>query len=168
MRDDIDTVFIGFLASNSSRLCPSVDGRCVSKLSGEDASRRFFEELANQVQMLETHGKRVIVSLPFPLFDKSIPDLEARKAQLQKFGWSLLATETSSQEARTELMSIGQALGVQIFDPRKSLCSNQTCITQIGGVSIYMDQAHIAASQIGILKDEMVRTLQSDTPSVAP
>ena len=47
-----------------------------------------------------------------------------------------------------------------IFDPRKSLCPNQNCITALGGVSIYRDASHIAASQIGILEGDMEQVLR--------
>jgi peptidoglycan/LPS O-acetylase OafA/YrhL len=166
-RDDIDTVFIGFAAPRAWTLCPSVDGKCVGKkISDQEARRRFFEELVDHIRMLKTEGKRVIVSLPFPIFDHSIPDLEARNAQLQKLGWTRVAKETSSPQVRTAVAAIAHSLGVEIFDPRLSLCPEDTCIRQLGGVSIYKDHSHIAASQIGILKDDMVRTLQSVVPSL--
>ena len=166
LRDDIDTVFIAFLAG--AQLCPSLDGKCIGRISGEEAGRRLLEEVADHVQVLKAHGKRVVVALPFPVFDKSIPDLAARNAQLQRLGLSLGVTEVSSRQVREELASIGQNLGAQIFDPRKSLCPDDTCITQLGAVSIYKDQAHLAASQIGILKDEMLRTLQASASSGSP
>ena len=161
LEDDIDTVFIGFNTPLGFwDLCPSVDGNCVGKISVEEGRRRFFEELGDHIQTLKSRGKRIIVSLPFPRYDESVPDLEARNAQLQKLGWALAVTETDSPDVRAQVASVAQSLGSEIFDPRKSLCPRERCITQQGEVSIYVDDLHIAASQIGILNDDMVRTLQ--------
>jgi hypothetical protein len=51
-------------------------------------------------------------------------------------------------------------MGANIFDPRKSLCPNQNCITEVDGVSIYRDGSHLAASQIGILEGDMEQMLR--------
>jgi hypothetical protein len=61
---------------------------------------------------------------------------------------------------RDQLASVAESMGAKIFDPRKSLCRDRDCITELAGVSIYKDHSHIAASQIGILEDEMERTLR--------
>lgn len=49
--------------------------------------------------------------------------------------------------------------GADIFDPRVSLCDGHGCTYQIDGVSIYLNNDHIAASQAGILKADLIRTL---------
>jgi hypothetical protein len=105
-------------------------------------------------------GKRVIVSLPFPLFDKSIPDLLVRNAALQKFGLVGVATDITLPSVRDRLASVVESAGAETFDPRKSLCPHGDCITEVDGVSIYKDYSHIAASQIGILEDNMEKTLR--------
>lgn len=159
--EDVDTVFIGFAAPSPVwTLCPSVDGRCVGKISDEETRQRVLGELSEHIQELKMRGKRVIVSLPFPIFDKSIPDLEVRNAVLQRFGFAGVAAETSSPIARDRLASVAQSMGAEIFDPRGSLCRNRDCITEVDGVSIYKDRSHIAASQIGILEDGMEKALR--------
>ena len=112
------------------------------------------------IQKLKMRGKRVIVSLPFPIFDKSIPDLQARNAVLQRFGLVEVATEITLPSVRDQLASVAESMGAEIFDPRKSLCRNRDCITEVDGVSIYKDHSHIAASQIGILEDDLERALR--------
>jgi hypothetical protein len=160
--EDVDTVFIGFSTwwFGEELLCPSVEGNCVGNISGEEARQRFFQELSEHIKRLKIRGKRVIVSLPFPIYNKSIPDLEVRNAVFGRFGLSGVATEGSPPSARDQVESVSISTGGDIFDPRRSLCPNQNCITELGGVSIYKDGTHIAASQIGILEGDMERVLR--------
>lgn len=160
---DVDTVFIGFNTwwSVHEFICPSVDGRCVGKLSLEETRRRFLNELSDQIHTLQSSGKRVIVALPFPMFNKSIPDLEVRNAVFGRFGLGGTAQDITLPEFRDQLVFLAKSAGAEIFDPRKSLCYQGSCITQLNGVSIYKDDNHIAASQIGILEDNFKRVLLS-------
>src|SRR5208283_2539425 len=100
---DVDTVFIGFAAPGMWALCPSVDGSCIAKISDEEMRRRFFEELFEHVQRLKMHGKRVIISLPFPSYDKSIPDLQVRNAVLRKFRLVTAAKEATPTSVRDQV-----------------------------------------------------------------
>jgi hypothetical protein len=161
---DIDTVFIGFSTWWSlfdGALCRSVDGRCIGKLSRDEGTQAVLAELRDHVHQLKLHGKRVIVALPFPLFDKSIPDLEIRNAVLKRFGGAEVARDVTLPDLRNQIETIAKSMGAETFDPRQSLCDNHTCLTQVDGVSIYKDEGHIAASQIGILGRNMQLVLQS-------
>jgi hypothetical protein len=162
---DIDTVFIGFNTwfAIHRAVCPSVDGTCVGKVSVEEARNRFLDELAAHIRELRMDGKHVIVSLPFPMYDKSIPDLEIRNAVFGGLGLKGVAKDITLPIMRDQLTSVAQRAGADIFDPRESLCDGENCITQLNGVSIYKDDNHIAASQIGILGDDLKKVLQ---PSV--
>ena len=154
-QEDVDTVFIGFntwFAAHED-ICPSVDGRCTGMLSLEETRQLFLNELLQHIKSLKSCGKRVIVSLPFPMFDKSIPDLEIRNAVFSRFGLGGVAKDITLPSFRNQLASVARNAGAEIFDPRESLCHNRECITQVDGVSIYKDDNHIAASQIGILED---------------
>ena len=161
--EDVDTVFMGFTTAWSIETewpCPSVEGRCVGNISREEMIQRFFQELSQHIRRLKIRGKRVIVSLPFPFFDKSIPDLEVRNAVFGRFGLAGVVTELTLPTVRDQVASVAESSGADIFDPRKSLCPDQNCITELGGVSIYKDNSHIAASQIGILEGNMEQVLR--------
>jgi hypothetical protein len=160
--EDVDTVFIGFNTwwSVHEDVCPSVDGRCVGRLSLEATCNRILQELSEHIQTLTVAGKRVIVSLPFPMFDKSIPDLEIRNAVFGRFGLDGVATDITLPALRDQVTSVAKSAGADVFDPRKSLCAKWNCITQVNGVSIYKDDNHIAASQIGILEENLREVLQ--------
>jgi peptidoglycan/LPS O-acetylase OafA/YrhL len=160
---DIDTVFIGFntwWSGHEDLVCASADGRCIQTLSPDETARRFSEELSDHIHTLRGLGKRVIVCLPFPMYDKSIPELEARNAVFGRFGLSGRATDVTSPAIRAEIRSIATSAGAEVFDPRATLCDGQSCITQLNGVSIYRDSQHIAASQVGILGKSLEQVLE--------
>jgi hypothetical protein len=160
--DDIDTVFIGFSTGWAYRadvICPSVDDQCVAKVSVEEIRRRFLDQLSDEIRELKAHGKRIIVCLPFPMYDKSIPDLEVRNAVFGRFGLTGAPTDLTVPSFRDRLLALAQTTGADVFDPRMSLCVNKDCITQVNGVSIYKDSHHIAASQIGIFDDNLKQVL---------
>jgi hypothetical protein len=71
-----------------------------------------------------------------------------------KPGWS-------RKEMRNRLISLARDTGADIFDPRASLCDRLGCTYQIDGVSIYLSNDDIAASQAGILRANPIRTLSA-------
>jgi peptidoglycan/LPS O-acetylase OafA/YrhL len=161
--EDVDTVFIGFSAGWAFRndiICPSANGKCVEKVSLEETRRRFLQELSAEIRELKMHGKRVIVSLPFPIYDKSIPDLEVRNAVFGRFGLAGVATDLTLPSFRDQVLAVAESMGANVFDPKRSLCVEQDCVTQVNGVSIYKDTDHIAANQIGILEDNFNQVLR--------
>jgi peptidoglycan/LPS O-acetylase OafA/YrhL len=157
--EDVDMVFIGFSESPARILCPSVDGVCTGKMPQEEIRQRVLQELSEHIQKLKMLGKRVIVSLPFPLYDKSIPDLQISNAILQRFGLAEVATDIALPSTRYQMVSLAESVGAEIFDPRKTLCPNHACITEVNGVSIYKDDSHIAGTQIAILRDNLEKVL---------
>jgi hypothetical protein len=62
---------------------------------------------------------------------------------------------------RDDVSAMAKSTGANIFDPRESLCDRQGCITELNGVSIYMDDNHVAASQIHLLEDNFKQVLQN-------
>jgi hypothetical protein len=162
-QEDVDTVFIGFAPPEN--LCPSVDDKCVGKISKQEMYKQFFDGLSGNIQTLKMHGKRVILSLPFPMFDKSPPDLLIRNATLGRFRMPGTPTDQVPTSLRDRLARLAEEAGAQTFDPTESLCRAGDCVTQRDGVSIYKDDNHLAASQVGILQDNMESTLLRVLPT---
>lgn len=161
--EDIDTVFIGFntwWSGHDGVFCASLDGECTQTLSPEETGRRVFEELADHIRTLTSLRKRVIVCLPFPMYDKSIPELEVRNAVFGRLGLGGTAMDVTSPAVSQEIRSIAASAGADVFDPRISLCKGGSCITQVSGVSIYKDSHHLAASQAGILEKNLEQVLE--------
>jgi hypothetical protein len=164
-QEDIDAVFIGFAPPDAQTLlCPSVDGRCVDEISKEEMRKRLFEGLSGYIQRLKAHEKRVILSLSFPMFDKSPPDLQIRNALLPRFPLGA-PIDLVPASTRSELASLAKQTGAVIFDPKESLCRGRDCVTQVDGVSIYKDDNHLAASGVGILQENLESTLQRALPA---
>jgi SGNH domain (fused to AT3 domains) len=163
-QDGIGTVFIGFStwwALRDDELCLAANGRCLKKLPRREAIQYFLDELSNHIRTLRAGGKRVVVELPFPIYDRSIPDLEIHNAVFGHLGSDEVALDRSLPNVRTQIISLAKSAGADIFDPRESLCDHQKCIYQVDGVSIYADNAHIAASQIGILETGLLKVLNT-------
>ncbi len=162
-QQDIDTVYMGFSLEQplqEGSLCPSVEGRCVGRISKQEALRRFLEELSHRIGELKMLGKRVIVSVPYPIYDKSIPDLEIHNAMFGRFGFSEVASDTVPRAMREQVAGVARNAGAELFDPRLSLCNPLGCLTQVNGVSIYIDTDHLATTQVGILTDNLKQVLQ--------
>ncbi|HTW49418.1 MAG TPA: acyltransferase family protein [Acidobacteriaceae bacterium] len=160
---DIDAVFIGFDTwwyNHDAVECLSVDGRCTKTLTPAQTDQRLLAELAGDIHALRALGKRVIVCLPFPMYDKSIPLLELRNAVFAGIGLGGKASDFTSPVLREQVRSLAAASGAEIFDPRASLCPTGSCITELNGVSIYIDSHHLAQSQIGILEQNLQQVLQ--------
>ncbi|HEY0264466.1 MAG TPA: SGNH hydrolase domain-containing protein [Granulicella sp.] len=101
----------------------------------------------------------MIVCLPFPYYEQSIPILGVHNAIFSRFGLSEMAIENTPPEFREAVRAIAEKEEVAVFDPRKSLCPSSKCITEINGVSLYRDNNHIVASQIGILDENLKEVL---------
>jgi hypothetical protein len=130
----------------------------------EELRRLFLLDLADDIHQLRAEGKTVIICLPFPAYDKRIPDLEIRNAMLSRIGLVRVATDKTLPDLREQIAELVVSSGASIFDPRNSLCNSGRCITQINGVSIYIDNNHIAASPIGILEANLKQVLQNRLP----
>jgi hypothetical protein len=137
-------------------------------LSQDEQRHLFAEDLSNVIHTLRSHGKKVVVSLPFPIFNESIPELAISNGVFGKFGLTQIAKEVSSPSLREEIRAAAVRAGAEIFDPRETLCPGGHCITEVDGVSIYKDESHIAGSQVHILesslRDVLARSLAEKMP----
>lgn len=161
-QSDVSTVFIGFNTAwsyDDGICCFVVDGRCTKVLSRAEVEEIFLSELASHIRNLRRLGKRVIVSLPFPMYDKSIPEMEIRNAVFGKFGLSWRAVDQTSPTVRDHLRLVVTDAGADVFDPRATLCPGNSCITEIDGDSIYKDAHHIAASTVGMFETNLSQAL---------
>jgi peptidoglycan/LPS O-acetylase OafA/YrhL len=153
-QDDVDTVFIGFATwwdVIDLPFCAVVDGRCEGSLSRAEMERRLIDELSQHIQALKMLGKKVVVALPFPIYKRSIPDLQIHNAMFAWLDSTFRPLQIDSLGLRDRIRSTATAAGAVLFDPRESLCDDQACIYQRDNVSIYTDPSHIADSETGIL-----------------
>jgi hypothetical protein len=94
------------------------------------------------------------------MFDKSIPRLESRNAIFGGVGLGGHATDITLPDFRDKISRVVNMEGADSFDPREALCPRGQCISSVDGVSIYKDSEHIAASQIGILGNTLLREFE--------
>jgi hypothetical protein len=116
---------------------------------------------------LRARGKRVIVSLPFPEFDRAIPDVEMSNAVFGKLGITTSPKDLTSPLRREEVRAFATKAGADIFDPRETLCPGQKCIIQTDGISIYMDNHHLARNGARLLTANLGHVLEGDVESAS-
>jgi peptidoglycan/LPS O-acetylase OafA/YrhL len=170
-KDDVDTVFLVF--SPWWTLLPGVtcliaNGVCTKTLTGPEAWAQFLRETGETIRTLRKNGRRVIVSLPFPIYDLLLPDYQIRFIDL--YGHTRLEKlfpnpiELMPAERSEELRSVAAAAGAIVYDPRETLCPNGVCHFAVDGVSLYSDQSHLATSQLGVVQPGILKALQTPAP----
>ena len=169
--DDIDTVFIGFStwwATVDGGLCRTggPGGECTPLARGEEQTL-VLEDLRAIAAALRAHGKRVILSLPSPIYDLSVPQMEIDAAilgrtydGLRAIGLARRLRRNDYPELRKSIAAIAADTGATLFDPLASLCAGDACAYERGGISLYADTIHIAMSQIGVYHDGLLATLR--------
>jgi peptidoglycan/LPS O-acetylase OafA/YrhL len=140
-------------------LCISQDGRCLRSLSKEEALDRMMEELAVRIRTLRQAGKRVILGLPFPAYDKNVPDYEIASAILSRFAQPPPPKPNVPGSLADRMRAIAAREGAEIYDPRQTLCPAGRCFYQIDGVSIYLDTDHVVKSRIALLKQGLLESV---------
>lgn len=162
MQGDIDTVFVAFYPWwdwEYGKTCIAENSLCVRLLSQQEAGRRVMDEWTVEFRALKAKGKRVILALPFPTYDRSIPDFEIVSAIAGRLWTVSDPGERDSADMRSKFQDLATETGAELYDPREDLCTGQQCLYQVDSVSIYKDGVHIAASQIGILRQCLLKSL---------
>ena len=165
-QSDVDAVFFVFSSwwaiYPTTPFCIVADGACQrSVTSTAEARSLVLAELAQTIAMLRSEGKTVIVSLPFPIYNRSIPDLEIHNAI---FADTLRPRRLDTDSFREQLRQVALAQGAILFDPREALCPGKECLYQVGGVSIYRDDSHLGAGQTSILEPTLAAALNGAAP----
>jgi hypothetical protein len=167
-QSDVDTVFVAFstwwVIWPSAPFCVTTDGVCQRMTSTEEGTSLVLGELAQTIATLRSLGKTVIVSLPFPIYNHSIPDLEIHNAM---FADTLRVRRLDSESFRERLRQIVLAQGGIVFDPRNALCPCKECLYQAGGISIYRDDSHLAVGETQILEPSLAAALGAAAPGSA-
>lgn len=158
---DIDSVFLAFSTWwKDGTFCVTDEDRCVRVLSRNELRRQFLVDLADEIHVLKSEGKNVIVSLPFPFYKERIPELSMSNAIFSRAGYLQTPIEMDSLAIHDEIRDVAVSSGAEVFDPREALCPGGRCITSADGISIYKDNNHIAASQIAIITSGLRDVLQ--------
>jgi peptidoglycan/LPS O-acetylase OafA/YrhL len=162
-QNDVDVVFIGF--SNwwtrmDDQFCVTNGETCQGLLSREALRSRFFADLADEIRSLQLLGKRVIVTLPFPEYEDSIPELDISNAIFGSWGLAESPREIDLRLLRGEVQDFASRAGVETFDPRVALCPRDLCISSTNGVSIYKDDGHLAGKGVPILATSLQETFR--------
>ena len=155
--DDIDTVVIfytGWRTSKDGDLC-RVDGQDCIPLTKQDALSTLASEFADHIRALKAKKKRVVIGLSDPTYSMPLPQYEILKATVPRLTMLKPLSRSDFAETRDRLARVAKEDGALVFDARKSLCTGETCVYEQGGVSIYVDDNHVARSKIGLFHDNL-------------
>ncbi len=162
-QDDIDTVVIQYSpwwTEQDGLVCVTDERGCVRVLTRGEAVLESIAELKVEVETLKRANKRVILGLPFPYYTWPIPRLMMHNVVFSQFHQVRLADQRGYPEYRVLEEEIARAAGVEKFDPQAILCpGGGVCRYEVGGVSLYRDGSHLAASRVGILHDGLLAVL---------
>jgi len=125
---------------------------------------QFLADLASTIRALRSAGKRVILGMPFPTYMTDIPNYEIRHAGMGAF--FPFRPELRPDTWRPALLQIAISEHANIYDPRLTLCPQQTCIYQVDGVSTMLDSAHIAQSLTSTIRPGLLNSLMLPSSSV--
>ena len=167
---DIDTILIyasGFRAARDGNLC-RIKGDSCTVLTKEQASDQLAEDYDDSIRLLQREGKRVIVALTDPTYDRDIPHNEILRATMPAFGLLHPLVRDDMTMVRDKLATVAKRTGATVFDPRASLCVGDTCRYEDAGVSIYMDNDHIARSKLGVFHDGLIDALAASDAKPRP
>jgi peptidoglycan/LPS O-acetylase OafA/YrhL len=160
---DIDTVFLAFSpwwALWNGKVCVFQNGHCTRTLSHEQAWAIFLNEMEGHIRDLQRMGKRFVLTVPFPSYDTSIPDLEIRNIGLQHLVHTPMVPHQMVPAAiRNDIIALAARTGAGIYNPRETLCSGDLCTYEQNDVSIYVDESHIASSQLERLRPGLLKVL---------
>ena len=163
-KDDIDTVFIQFSpwwTEVDGALCLTDQNGCVRSLTRDEEVQLSIEQLAAQIAELREAHKKVLLGLTYPYYIWPIPQLMEHNAIFSRFHQERLAQERNYLPYNKLEEQVAQRYGISTYDPRTTLCPDNTCIYQVNGVSLYRDGGHLAATQVGILHDDLLKALNA-------
>ena len=167
---DIDGIVIGgnlvpgadLDRANKLALCKTDDG-CRPFQGLDDFLKYTHRHLRDQLHLLVSAGKRVIILLPFPVYVPiSPPDYLVWKlltGDAPTFRKTRDEHATYSHAIRTLLETGAAASGAEVFDPSEALCPLDECVYERDRVSLYKDGFHLTADGARMLKVPLVKAL---------
>ncbi|MEL7279443.1 MAG: acyltransferase family protein [Pseudomonadota bacterium] len=114
----------------------------------------FMERLDKSLARLSARHN-VYLFMTLPKFDTSVPRAMLRNV---RFGAQLPVQTIAEYEAReaetnAAVTEIAQRYGVTVLKPHKILCETGTCIIEMDGLPLYMDQVHLGPRGNEFLRD---------------
>lgn len=169
---DVDAVVIGFSTFSflgDDVMCAAANGKCRTPLSMGALRSNVLTDLAGEIRTLRSEGKKVIVLLPFPIYNEAIPEVALNNAVFARYGLSETPRELTSPSLGDAIRLTAINAGADIYDPRETLCPAGHCFSTIDGKSIYKDDNHLAGSQVNILENSLNTVLHRNLdPAPAP
>ncbi|HMP44235.1 MAG TPA: acyltransferase family protein [Sphingopyxis sp.] len=140
-----------------------------------DDKAALLDGMERAVAQLRAAGKRVIVTMPIPVFDFDPPEALARSIQRGGGGGEFPAIPSQpffaeTAQYRAYLNRLAVKHGAALFDPAKLICDARLCHLQRPGIgATYFNASHISLSTARAVSDRMWPMIEAGhTPSAAP
>ena len=160
---DIDTVLIvasAYRVSRDGELC-RIEGKGCIGLTKQQSSDMLAKEYGDYIRLLEAKGKRVVIGLSDPSYNRQLPHYEILRATLPTLALLRPLVRDDMNVVRDKLAAVARQTGATIFDPRASLCEGDRCRYEDNGVSFYLDNDHVARNNLGIFHDGLRAALKA-------
>jgi peptidoglycan/LPS O-acetylase OafA/YrhL len=163
LQPDISTVLIGgfwirYLGSPSDGTLPTicdVHARCQHFKSSADALNFMSDQLSRDVRNLKAQGKRVVIVLPFPSYERPIASTLARQTfwnRQQPTDDSFAGPVDRIDWISTALRQVASATGAELLDPTAAICGSGKCPVERDGIALYRDASHLTREGARALK----------------
>jgi len=136
---------------------------------GPDNHRVFAAALERTIKTLHDGGKRVILVESEPEMGVVVPQTMA-KIRLLHSDFAFAPTTDAYLKRQAFVMQLTERLraryGVVLVFPHRVLCATQTCLSQLAGKPLYLDENHLNAAGAALLADLLTSTLESRASGV--
>ena len=139
-----------------------------------EAEAALLDDMSRAVHTLRAEGKKVVLQLPAPSYGFYVPRHQINEAvygaaaRLLRAAGVIRPLQRHDHEIlRDALLKLARDEGAAVFDPKASLCASTGCDFAQDGVSLYIDDNHLANSQIGVFHDGLREALDNVGPNGA-
>lgn len=138
-------------------ICFMRGDRCVAPETQAELSnglRAAFVRSAPALQRLQRSGVEIVIMLPIPIHDESIPLALARddihgRPRSAALGIDLAGFRSHNAEIIGMLKAYAASLGAAVIDPTEPMCANGSCSTvDAAQVPLYVDSNHLTGAAL--------------------
>ncbi len=131
--------------------------------SNADGTELSFEQAFDAtIKKLTQTGVKILIIGPSPEFHFDVPNTLMRSLQLDM---NMPVLQRRNFEARQRIIlktfeRMENVPNVAVFYPHRILCSDASCLSQIGNIPLYVDDDHLAPQGVAHLTPSIVKTFR--------
>jgi peptidoglycan/LPS O-acetylase OafA/YrhL len=169
MQPDVDAVVLGSAVYPWSGICKS-GFTCTSFIDGNEFYDFLQRSVRGELRQLASANKRIIILMPFPVYEVSIPEYLNKKIMLGQEPTLRLTREEHLRRV-ADVASIWQRAAVEVnatvVDPSEVLCASDECVYRRGLIALYLDGSHFGVELAELIGPILVTALLGETTSAS-